>query len=584
MRLPALAALLFALPASAFAQSGNLIVGGPAAARCVDDWSAVNTVPGWTVTQGAPSVVCHAFARLATPAAPANAGFLANGPYGNAALSQVIDISAAAAAIDAGGVSYTLSGWLGGWQDAGGQARVTATFLDGYDDPMPTLAQIGGVNAATRGGQSGLLARSASGPVPPSARRVLVQVAFTGTQPFSNAAFADTLSFTLSDTVPLPTLHRPPSRVPAFDHVFLVMMENTDFSQVIGDTADAPFINQLAAAGTLLANHHGVYHPSDENYLAVAGGDTFVHGAIYFPDIHVAGRHLGDRVAAAGKSWKVYEQGMGRPCTLGTSTDVNYAPDDAPFANFTDIQTNLKSCRAHLVDTRQLIKDLASPAATPNFAWIAADYFYDGELPGNGSPHSLRVQDGWLKATLAPIFAAPAWTAQRSLLILTWDKSSTYADNHVATILVGSPGTVQPGAVSYLPANHYGIARTIEAALGLAPLTENDAYARPFNEAFGRTPAPSLSAAAPMVSRGARLIVGYATPVPYLSTGNWVGVFPAGATPDQAAPLARVAAPSTAGSLAIPTGSLRAGDYDVYFLYDGGTTPLAPSVRFTLTG
>ena len=83
-----------------------------------------------------------------------------------------------------------------------------------------------------------------------------------------------------------------------------------------------------------------------------------------------------------------------------------------------------------------------------------------------------------------PIFASKAWTEERSLLILTWDESHATADNHIATILVGSHGLVREGAVSEEAYDHYSTARTIEAALGLDPLTANDKYAQPINDAF----------------------------------------------------------------------------------------------------
>jgi hypothetical protein len=578
--------LSVALPALAHAESANLVVdGGIEQARCEADFSAAGTVPGWTVAQGAPSALCYSFAPLATPdAGAAGHGFVANGPYGDTTLTQVVDIAAAGSAIDAGGVSYTLSGWFGGWQDAPGQATLTATFLDDYSDIMPTPAQIGGVDAAARGNASALLARSATGPVPPSARRVLLQLKFTGTQSFSNAAFADNVSFTLSAPVPPAPLQAPASLVPAFDHVFIVMMENTAFQQVIGDTVNAPFINQMAAKGTLLAQYNGVYHPSDENYLAIAGGDIFVHGAIYFPDIHVASPHLGDRADQIGKTWRTYEQGMGKPCTLGPSGDPNYAPDDAPFANFTDIQDRPGVCKTHLVDQRVLYNDLASATTTPNFAWIAADDYYDGELPGNGSPKSLRVQDGYLKHTLMPLFASPAWTAQRTLLILTWDESSTYTDNHIATILVGSRGLVRQGVVSYANSNHYATGRTIEAALGLAPLTANDQYARPINEAFSAANTmATLDCAQPSVARGGGLTLNFATPVPSLAEGNTIALYPAGATLGQTAPPLSLPAAAIYGNVTFPTAGLAPGRYQAWYLYDGTSTPMAAPVAVTVT-
>ncbi|HEY2651065.1 MAG TPA: hypothetical protein VGI50_04020, partial [Solirubrobacteraceae bacterium] len=49
------------------------------------------------------------------------------------------------------------------------------------------------------------------------------------------------------------------------DHTFYIMMENHAYDQIIGNTADAPFINQLAAQNRLASNFHGVTHPSMPN-------------------------------------------------------------------------------------------------------------------------------------------------------------------------------------------------------------------------------------------------------------------------------------------------------------------------------
>jgi hypothetical protein len=96
------------------------------------------------------------------------------------------------------------------------------------------------------------------------------------------------------------------------------------------------------------------------------------------------------------------------------------------------------------------------------------------------------VQDTWVKETLASVFDSPAWRTQRSLLILTWDESNTTVNNHIATVVLGSQGLVRAGAASDRHYDHYSTGRTIEEALGLKPLTENDRYAEPINDAFGQ--------------------------------------------------------------------------------------------------
>jgi hypothetical protein len=570
------------------ANSSNLLVNGDGeAGTCTADWSAVNTVPGWTVTQGNPSTVCYSISSFSTPGnASGGSAFIADGPYGDSALRQNVDVSSAASAIDGGNVTFNVSGWLGGYAAYNGQPVVTAVFLDANGKPLGTPAQLAGVNASARNSKTGFVAKSTTGNVPAGTRTISVLLQFTNTSASYNIGYADDLSLTLSTPVAAPTLQAPASHVPSFDHVFVVMMENTNYEEVIGDTTDAPFINSLASQGTLLYNYAGVYHPSDENYLAIAGGDTFVKGAIYYPNIKVTAQHIGDELESAGKTWKAYEQGMGTPCNTTTNYDSYYEPDDAPFINFTDISTNHARCAAHLFDTSQLNTDLQSVATTPSFAWIAADDYYDGEASGNGSATSLQVQNGWLQQTLQPIFNSPAWTRQRSLLILTWDESASSGTNHVATILVGSPGTVQSGYASNASYNHYSVGRTIENALGIAPLTRNDQYAQPINDAFvatSPTNTPSLTSGMPSVAQGTYVHFDYATPVSKLNSENWIGIYAQGSNPGNGSATSWQYTPSGSGTATFDTSSLAPGTYTVWYCHDNGYTVLAGPITVTVT-
>ncbi|MFC5741156.1 alkaline phosphatase family protein [Dyella tabacisoli] len=587
------AALYPTSPALAAAStSGNLLVGADGeAAACTSDWNAVTTVPGWTVLQGNPSVVCYTAASFATPSTPARGkAFIADGPYGDSALSQRVDVSAASAVIDAGTASYTLSGWLGGYGGYSAHTVLSATFLDANGNPLGSSATVPTVTAADRGYSNAFLARAISNPVPAGTRSISVLLRFADTSASYNIGYADNLSLTLSTPVPVPTLTAPAANVPAFDHVFVVMMENTSYGQVIGDTTDAPFINSLANRGTLLLNSSGTYHPSDENYLAIAGGDNFVQGAIYYPNIHVTSPHLGDRLEAIGKTWKAYEQGMGTPCNTNKNYDSYYAPDDAPFINFTNISTNPTRCQAHLVDLSQLNNDLQSIASTPNFAWLAADDYYDGEASGNGSSASLKVQDGWLKQTLQPIFNSPAWTGQHSLLILTWDESadkSNSSGNHIATILVDSQGAVRAGYGSAASYNHFSVGRTIEQALGLSALTANDTYATPLNDAFAAaTPpasTPTLSTSTATVPQGGNIMLDYATTDTQLSATNWVGIYSAGNTPGSQSSIVWQYVPTANGNVSFNTSNLAPGSYTAWYLYQDGYSVLSGPVSFNVS-
>ena len=67
-----------------------------------------------------------------------------------------------------------------------------------------------------------------------------------------------------------------PRGVPHLDHVFLIMMENHGYQQVI-DNPNEPYLNSLINNGrvNLATNYFAVGHPSLTNYLEVVGGSNF---------------------------------------------------------------------------------------------------------------------------------------------------------------------------------------------------------------------------------------------------------------------------------------------------------------------
>jgi hypothetical protein len=64
------------------------------------------------------------------------------------------------------------------------------------------------------------------------------------------------------------------AHIPRLDHVFVIVMENHHYDQIIGNAA-APFINDYAHTANLAANYFGVGHPSLTNYLEIVGGSNF---------------------------------------------------------------------------------------------------------------------------------------------------------------------------------------------------------------------------------------------------------------------------------------------------------------------
>jgi hypothetical protein len=76
-----------------------------------------------------------------------------------------------------------------------------------------------------------------------------------------------------------------PKGVRHLDHVFVIMMENHGYSQILNNP-NAPFINKLARSANSATNYFAVAHPSLTNYLEVVGGSNFGVHTDNYPDWH----------------------------------------------------------------------------------------------------------------------------------------------------------------------------------------------------------------------------------------------------------------------------------------------------------
>ena len=67
-----------------------------------------------------------------------------------------------------------------------------------------------------------------------------------------------------------------PRGIPKCDRIVVVLEENRAYSNIIGNLANAPFINMtLVPKAAVMTNFHAEAHPSEPNYFALYGGSTF---------------------------------------------------------------------------------------------------------------------------------------------------------------------------------------------------------------------------------------------------------------------------------------------------------------------
>src|SRR5580698_1315886 len=63
--------------------------------------------------------------------------------------------------------------------------------------------------------------------------------------------------------------------MPRYEHIFLIIEENKSYTEIVGDQSIAPNINRLAKQYGLATQFYAEVHPSEANYIAMLGGDTF---------------------------------------------------------------------------------------------------------------------------------------------------------------------------------------------------------------------------------------------------------------------------------------------------------------------
>jgi hypothetical protein len=250
-----------------------------------------------------------------------------------------------------------------------------------------------------------------------------------------------------------------------FDHIYLIVMENKESTDIIG-SSHAPYINSLIQQYGVAKNYTGVAHPSQPNYLALWSGSTF---GIKDDNPHnLTGATLADQIEAANLSWKVYAENYpaGTSDTSPncyTSSSANGGPDGAgsyarkhnPAISFTNLNEDAARCSQHITNFSHF------DAAAANFSFIVPNLCHD--------MHDCPVQQGdsWLQQWLpAHILDTSTWKNSNSAIFITWDEGDSSNGGGGTVPLIVISHKTPAGYVSNAPYNHYALLHTIENAWG----------------------------------------------------------------------------------------------------------------------
>jgi phosphatidylinositol-3-phosphatase len=234
------------------------------------------------------------------------------------------------------------------------------------------------------------------------------------------------------------------------EHIVVVVFENKTSSSILG-SANAPFLNALAARAAVFTDAHAVTHPSQPNYLALFSGSvqgvTDDHCLAPFHDRPNLARQLLD----AGRSFAGYAEDQPTVGYAGCSYR-GYAAKHVPWAHFDNVPASA---------SRPWNEFPADLAQLPTVAFVVPNLCHDMH------DCAVSVGDTWARANLSGYLD---WASTHdSLLVVTFDEADGSRTNQILTMVAGA--NVRAGRYAER-VTHYRVLATIEALLGLDRIGE----------------------------------------------------------------------------------------------------------------
>jgi phospholipase C len=272
------------------------------------------------------------------------------------------------------------------------------------------------------------------------------------------------------------------SAVPTYQHIFVIVEENHSYNQIIGNKS-APELNNLAQTYGVATNYYGTIHPSEGNYVAMVGGNTYsIEDDASYTTHTTTNPSVAQQLEAAGLSWKGYFQSMPSPGFTGTCYPTDtclYASKHNGFMNFAAIQNDPAEL-AKLVPIDQLATDLAS-GNIPNFSFIVPDQCTDMHGLPSCSPKTeaarVSVADSYAQGLVNEIMATSTWaSSDNDAIVIIFDEGvsnqgccdANPGGGNVLAVVVANHGP--RGVQDETAYNHYSLLATIEQAFGLGCL------------------------------------------------------------------------------------------------------------------
>lgn len=246
------------------------------------------------------------------------------------------------------------------------------------------------------------------------------------------------------------------------------MEENHSLDQM---KASMPYTFGLAQTFGYATDFSAIWHPSEPNYVAITGGQTYGISNDDAPSSNpVDGRSVFGQALAAGRTAALYADGMPSKCATSDGGD-HYAVKHNPWAFYT---AERDACGRFDVPVDKLAAAIDG-GTLPNVGMVIPNLCHDAH------DCSLGTADRWFEGWMTTIMRGPDWKSGHLAVVLTADEDDRKSGNRVLTV-VAHP-SLHAKVVS-TPLTHYSLSRLLSEVVGAPPLFEA-AAAPSMSTAFG---------------------------------------------------------------------------------------------------
>ncbi|KAE8152148.1 acid phosphatase PHOa [Aspergillus avenaceus] len=251
----------------------------------------------------------------------------------------------------------------------------------------------------------------------------------------------------------------------AFNKFYQVWLENIDFEDASADEN----LKWLASQGITLTNFYAATHPSEPNYCASAGGDTFGMDNDDFNQIPANVSTIADLFDTKHIAWGEYQEHLPYPGFQGYnySNQETYANDYVrkhnPLVLFDSVTKN--STRLRQIKNFTNFEDDLADKKLPQYAFITPN------MTNDAHDTNITFAAKWERSWVAPLLNN-SYFMEDTLLLLTFDEDSTYRkSNRIFSILLGGaiPKHLK-GTTDNTFYTHYSIIASMSANWGLPSL------------------------------------------------------------------------------------------------------------------